>query len=127
MRQWPIRSQGCHKAAASAHAPHTSSPFQNADRRTAMPAVPARRSRLRAASLIHDQRTKGEPLVWLCPLLRLFSTALNGARAIRSEEHTSELQSLMRISYAVFCLTKKNTTYIHGGDRPTTHRTNSEI
>src|SRR3546814_6894365 len=30
----------------------------------------------------------------------------------RSEEHTSELQSLMRISYAVFCLKKKNTTYI---------------
>src|SRR3546814_9419468 len=28
--------------------------------------------------------------------------------ATRSEEHTSELQSLMRISYAVFCLTKKN-------------------
>src|SRR3546814_6098586 len=28
--------------------------------------------------------------------------------AIRSEEHTSELQSLMRISYAVLCLTKKN-------------------
>src|SRR3546814_1319724 len=28
-------------------------------------------------------------------------------RAIRSEEHTSELQSLMRISYAVFCLKKK--------------------
>src|SRR3546814_1163128 len=27
----------------------------------------------------------------------------------RSEEHTSELQSLMRISYAVFCLQKKNT------------------
>src|SRR3546814_9106989 len=29
------------------------------------------------------------------------------ARTLRSEEHTSELQSLMRISYAVFCLTKK--------------------
>src|SRR3546814_1821960 len=28
---------------------------------------------------------------------------------MRSEEHTSELQSLMRISYAVFCLKKKNT------------------
>src|SRR3546814_8828733 len=28
---------------------------------------------------------------------------------LRSEEHTSELQSLMRISYAVFCLKKKNT------------------
>src|SRR3546814_4893114 len=29
----------------------------------------------------------------------------------RSEEHTSELQSLMRISYAVFCLKKKNHSY----------------
>src|SRR3546814_9925467 len=29
---------------------------------------------------------------------------------VRSEEHTSELQSLMRISYAVFCLKKKKTT-----------------
>src|SRR3546814_1117369 len=32
------------------------------------------------------------------------------ALAARSEEHTPELQSLMRISYAVFCLTKKKTT-----------------
>src|SRR3546814_9730746 len=31
------------------------------------------------------------------------------SRLPRSEEHTSELQSLMRISYAVFCLKKKNT------------------
>src|SRR3546814_3545938 len=31
-------------------------------------------------------------------------------RGARSEEHTSELQSLMRISYAVFCLKKKTTT-----------------
>src|SRR3546814_2525753 len=31
----------------------------------------------------------------------------------RSEEHPSELQSLMRISYAVFCLTKKKTIYAH--------------
>src|SRR3546814_4317150 len=30
---------------------------------------------------------------------------------LRSEEHTSELQSLMRISYAVFCLTKKQSTH----------------
>src|SRR3546814_10152361 len=30
---------------------------------------------------------------------------------VRSEEHTSELQSLMRISYAVFCLKKKTHTY----------------
>src|SRR3546814_1222206 len=31
----------------------------------------------------------------------------------RSEEHTSELQSLMRISYAVFCLKKKNKKLLH--------------
>src|SRR3546814_2960319 len=35
--------------------------------------------------------------------------ALDAYEALRSEEHTSELQSLMRISYAVFCLKKKTT------------------
>src|SRR3546814_3103631 len=34
---------------------------------------------------------------------------MRGLLEIRSEEHTSELQSLMRISYAVFCLKTKNT------------------
>src|SRR3546814_6343798 len=34
--------------------------------------------------------------------------ALAGMAVVRSEEHTSELQSLMRISYAVFCLKKTN-------------------
>src|SRR3546814_3313128 len=43
--------------------------------------------------------------------LRAFFGALPiaGHRRARSEEHTSELQSLMRTSYAVFCLTKKKT------------------
>src|SRR3546814_1256503 len=45
-------------------------------------------------------------------------TGSRATDAIRSEEHTSELQSLMRISYAVFCLKKKkkkqdNTYHIH--------------
>src|SRR3546814_9989225 len=44
-----------------------------------------------------------EQLVWLLPV------AHDDARLFRSEEHTSELQSLMRISYAVFCLNKKKT------------------
>src|SRR3546814_2399408 len=35
------------------------------------------------------------------------------AAQFRSEEHTSELQSLMRISYAVFCLKKKNTQHMN--------------
>src|SRR3546814_7512428 len=39
---------------------------------------------------------------------------MRGEQQLRSEEHTSELQSLMRISYAVFCLetTTKPTTYV---------------
>src|SRR3546814_8637846 len=43
-------------------------------------------------------------------LLYLFVAVLlaTGLSLLRSEEHTSELQSLMRISYAVFCLKKKN-------------------
>src|SRR3546814_3727938 len=44
------------------------------------------------------------------PVFRRWGSLLVG----KSEEHTSELQSLMRISYAVFCLkTKKNKTIIH--------------
>src|SRR3546814_8803324 len=42
-----------------------------------------------------------------------FGFVITGEEAVRSEEHTSELQSLMRNSYAVFCLKKKkcnNTT-----------------
>src|SRR3546814_9105262 len=43
------------------------------------------------------------------PLVQLFW--------FRSEEHTSELQSLMRISYAVFCLKKKTKTNQHESDQ----------
>src|SRR3546814_5208153 len=49
---------------------------------------------------IHDRLN--EP--GLPPLPQSYAS---GARTLRSEEHTSELQSLMRISYAVFCLKKK--------------------
>src|SRR3546814_10832015 len=46
-----------------------------------------------------------------------FVRAIQALNQARSEEHTSELQSLMRISYAVFCLKKKKeqttTTYIY--------------
>src|SRR3546814_7366867 len=41
-------------------------------------------------------------------MLRLMQLDIDG---VRSEEHTSELQSLMRISYAVFCLKKKKQKY----------------
>src|SRR3546814_8151489 len=56
----------------------------------------------------HRQSSLGSPL-------RRPSSASRSDRFSRSEEHTSELQSLMRISYAVFCLKKKkniqNTQY----------------
>src|SRR3546814_6242359 len=38
---------------------------------------------------------------------------IEGVRLLRSEEHTSELQSLMRISYAVFCLKKQKKQFKH--------------
>src|SRR3546814_3053745 len=46
------------------------------------------------------------PLLWLAARAGIsnLSTFQNALIAARSEEHTSELQSLMRISYAVFCL-----------------------
>src|SRR3546814_7770864 len=47
----------------------------------------------------------------VCKIVRGVITAPWGVP--RSEEHTSELQSLMRISYAVFCLKKKRTTNQH--------------
>src|SRR3546814_8221220 len=50
--------------------------------------------------------TLGAPLWWDSPQ---YCPAYMSAYVVRSEEHTSELQSLMRISYAVFCLKKKKT------------------
>src|SRR3546814_3660888 len=52
----------------------------------------------------------GQPRLAPAPffILRHLVEAHRAPRKIRSEEHTSELQSLMRISYAVFCLKKKN-------------------
>src|SRR3546814_5591860 len=47
--------------------------------------------------------------VWAFRLLSAPHGCRRPARQYRSEEHTSELQSLMRISYAVFCLKKKTT------------------
>src|SRR3546814_2020616 len=55
-----------------------------------------------AAFVAPSGRPVRQPRQWLDVFKSLIA-------AERSEEHTSELQSLMRISYAVFCLKKKNT------------------
>src|SRR3546814_7533832 len=52
------------------------------------------------------------------------SAAASGGQHLRSEEHTSELQSLMRTSYAVFCLKKKK---IYTNHRLYLHRTYSHM
>src|SRR3546814_17226023 len=50
----------------------------------------------------HGGITRERGMVWAC-----YMRGINCGGTGRSEEHTSELQSLMRISYAVFCLKKK--------------------
>src|SRR3546814_9004854 len=72
----------------------------------------------RRRDLGHDVARLGARRARFCIAFRPISGGAGGyfrldrqsAAARRSEEHTSELQSLMRISYAVFCL-KKNITY----------------
>src|SRR3546814_9360757 len=58
--------------------------------------------------LAHSERINhafGAASILVCSILR---TRCASYISSRSEEHTTELQSLMRISYAVFCLKKKN-------------------
>src|SRR3546814_9727786 len=59
----------------------------------------------------HRLSPPGNAALWLSSLRRRArrTTIARSPSRRRSEEHTSELQSLMRISYAVFCLKKKNT------------------
>src|SRR3546814_6027466 len=67
------------------------------------PATHRRLGALRAAG----GRARADPRA--AQPLRLVGLGRDGGADPRSEEHTSELQSLMRISYAVFCLKKKKT------------------
>src|SRR3546814_10349487 len=59
---------------------------------------------------VGNAEQEGVEFVWLSGPVAFDAEGDDAAAAVtgRSEEHTSELQSLMRISYAVFCLKKKN-------------------
>src|SRR3546814_10547430 len=85
---------------------------------TEVPSKPfAQKSRIAVASASCVQNSRGRPLraLWSAPAIRPGQSAASCRNPVgdiddlglRSEEHTSELQSLMRISYAVFCLKKK--------------------
>src|SRR3546814_8034917 len=89
---------------------------------------PARRwaiqTRLRLVG--HRDRRRTSPRSLVLAGLRVHAAVRRGstrgapARCLpRSEEHTSELQSLMRISYAVFCLKKKKSAYTQHMSEPT--------
>src|SRR3546814_1422595 len=74
-----------------------------------VPATAGRRQ-LQAVSLRHHLDGMADPFGNLAGAGRLHDLLeLRSGERTRSEEHTSELQSLMRNSYAVFCLKKKKT------------------
>src|SRR3546814_1424372 len=79
-----------------------------------VPRLPGRQPGLRMHALEQPHAQRVRLAAALLPAERGLRAEFQGADGrdglgqLRSEEHTSELQSLMRISYAVFCLKKKN-------------------
>src|SRR3546814_4353820 len=94
----PPRARLRHRAADQRPAHHRRQAGPGDDRRT------HRRRLLLPGSRRRAQRDQCERR-----RVRVRGGRAQAGLATRSEEHTSELQSLMRISYAVFCLKKKNT------------------
>src|SRR3546814_6425257 len=102
----------------------------------ALPIFKVHRGGAYRARCAHKNGNNGQPHHDLLICLYWRGRAIGGARRYcdsRSEEHTSELQSLMRISYAGFCLKKKKTIlklitayHIHITDHNQSHD-NSEI
>src|SRR3546814_3703157 len=68
----------------------------------------------------HDLLAVHDPSVPGTSLSTNVGRTIHAGVEMRSEEHTPELQSLMRISYAVFCVKKKNRH--HNKDRYSTHQ-----
>src|SRR3546814_4574123 len=91
-------------------------PTRRASDLNAIDAVEAANARRRtftmAATTGEDTPHDGAPTSWSSEIDQLSSGASGAQGHKRSEEHTSELQSLMRNSYAVFCLKKQKVTTI---------------
>src|SRR3546814_3682630 len=88
---------------------HASTPRARLSRRNAVQSLDGPGKRPAAAFPRQRKRRQGQaksPLRWVC-MVPVRSEMPPRRKTERSEEHTSELQSLMRISYAVFCLKKK--------------------
>src|SRR3546814_4296743 len=67
----------------------------------------------RSSDLLRERMSSSDLMESILEFARSNGGARAGAASARSEEHTSELQSLMRISYAAFCLKKTKTTSTH--------------
>src|SRR3546814_5163839 len=114
--RWSPRSRATRSSAASftrKRARITAFPscpaFWNGVHEPALPPVRVERSQdmgRATNSRLRSSRTDVEMSLIVFPALDL-----KGGQVVRSEEHTSELQSLMRISYAVFCLKKKTNNH----------------
>src|SRR3546814_17474959 len=70
-------------------------------------ALPISVASLYTADETHEDMAPNKSKVGAAAIAAAARSSATSASATRSEEHTSELQSLMRISYAVFCLKKK--------------------
>src|SRR3546814_2075723 len=91
----------------STESPHTLERFPSDDRnRSPVKKSGETKKPERRSDSIRSKRAPGVPNLGCVDKFGMSGTG-------RSEEHTSELQSLMRISYAVFCLKKKNKIKIH--------------
>src|SRR3546814_7356008 len=99
-----------------ADTPQPATPYQAArqvwDDRIGTPRVQAKNWRLMAFGCLTLALLMAGGLVWRSAqsFVTPYVVEVDNAGQVRSEEHTSELQSLMRISYAVFCLQKKKIT-----------------
>src|SRR3546814_5472475 len=112
-------AQGPHRQPRRVHLPpHDLAVLRRHDRRVQKVALASEQLKLRArigsrGGLVeHAEVAKFQSLIRTDDqhLGRIDAERLHFRQPLRSEEHTSELQSLMRISYAVFCLKKKKQT-----------------
>src|SRR3546814_10060604 len=103
--------------------------FRSPRRDGGRPATPSRRPRqpLRRGCGMTALATTATALAGLvgAAVVVMGTVPFWAPQAARSEEHTSELQSLMRISYAVFCLKKKNSNTSDNPTEQTLNRTNN--
>src|SRR3546814_9535812 len=84
-------------------------------------------NRVQSSRRLERETQRNIELMWLTGRLMPDFKTIADFRRDRSEEHTSELQSLMRISYAVFCLKKKRKhKYNNQTHRMTTRKTDQQ-